>query len=267
MTISNTDRITPSGLSVFGWYTRTDQDGLVSVHVDVGFSTGKFGGSVSDKIEFELSLKRAQVVVICGGGARPKLSTIAREKIETRKVTETSESTALAEAALSLNADIGAIPKASLDTSANLEGKVESAMKQEAQKIVTDFFVQHQKTSDGHPAWEVSPRAGDYLIGNPWDAVEQPRLRVEMPESHSKLEPTIRVEIRCRGEDLWFGDSVRLKDSEKQSLFSKIKNNQKNLAAAEQLLKKVLEREGLPLASPSEKFGEITLADVILTVE
>lgn len=94
MSISNTDRIVPSGLSVFGWYTKTNADGLTSVHVDVGFGVGKFGGKPTDKIEFELRLKRAQIVVICGGGAGAKFSTMATQALAKREITESvSEST------------------------------------------------------------------------------------------------------------------------------------------------------------------------------
>lgn len=144
---------------------------------------------------------------------------------------------------------------------------MQTDLQSKATQIVTDFFVQHERTTDGHPAWEVRNRSGKVLAGNPWDAKLEPRLKVELPSAGIGVEPTIRVEIRCRGEDLDFGSGIKIKDEKKRGLFSKIHNRDVNLAAAEQLLKKELEKEGLTLSAPGEKYGEITLADIILTVE
>lgn len=267
MSISNTDRIVPSGLSVFGWHTKTDADGLTTVHVDVGFRVGKFGGKPTDKIEFEFQLKRAQIVVICGGGASAKFSTMATQPLATKEMTESISESIQKSAHGKVSGSLGVTPSGKVSVDAEMGKTVQTDLETKATQIVTDFLVQHEKTTDGHPAWEVKSRTGRVLVGNPWDAKLEPRLKVEMPAAGVGVEPTIRVEIRCRGEDLDFGAGIRIKDEKKRGLFSSIHNKDVNLAAAEQLLKKELEREGLTLSAPGEKFGEITLADVILTVE
>lgn len=267
MNISNTDRIIPSGLSVIGWFAKTSEDGIVSVHVDVGFDVGKFGGRPTDQVEFELNLRRAEVVVVCGGGAEPKFSTIAKVKKPSVAIAETTKhkTTMAAEGQLELGFDAGLKGKAGGKVAG--QKSVEHITTSEVEGIATDFLIRHLRTTDGDPAWEVRGEKNKPLQGNPWDANEHPRIQVKMPAEGSLAEPTIRVEVRCRGEDLDFGDGIKLKDKSKRDLFSRISNNAKNLAAAEQYLKKVLEEEGLVLETPGEKYGSLVLADVVLTLE
>lgn len=267
MSISNTDRIIPSGLSVIGWFAKTNHEGVVSVHVDIGFSVGKFGGKPTDQVEFELNLKRAEIVVVCGGGAEPKFSTMARVKKTPMSISETTVRKTTGAASGQLELGFDGIAGAKVAGKVEGEKSYEHISKSEMQKVATEFLVKHHRTTDGNPAWEICAENDNILQGNPWDAWEQPRIQVEMPPSGTRAEPTIRVEVRCRGEDLDFGDGIKLKDSSKRALFSKIKNNAKNLAAAEQFLKKVLEGEGLILEAPGEKYGSLVLADVVLTLE
>jgi len=267
MSISNTDRIIPSGLSVFGWYAKTNEDGIVSVHVDVGFNVGKFGGKPSDQVEFELNLTRAEIVVVCGGGAEPRFSTIAKVKKPPVAISETrkQKTTGSAEGQLELGFD--GMPRSKVSGKAGGQKSFEHVTTSEVEVIATDFLVRHLRTPGGEPAWEVSSDNNKPLQGNPWDANECPRIQVRMPAKDSLAEPTIRVEVRCRGEDLDFGSGIKLKDKSKRGIFSKISNNAKNLAAAEQYLKTVLENEGLVLEAPGEKYGSMVLADVVLTLD
>lgn len=80
-------------------------------------------------------------------------------------------------------------------------------------------------------------------------------------------EPHVRIEVRCRSEDLDFGDGIKPKDKSILSTFKNMINRDVNKAAAEQYLKSVLMKEGLLIAELDHIYGNVTLADVVLTLE
>jgi hypothetical protein len=253
---------------VAGWCAKTDVEGRFNVHVDVVFTTGKFGGAPNDKIEFELNLKRAQIVVICGDGAKARISSIARESVDWvgKEIISVSTSKNVG-GGVSLALDTK--PSTPLSAKARLEAaaKAEVENKREFERSIGSFLVQHLMTDDHKPSWEVLPGNGKTLLGSPWDASDRPRIQIDFVGDAVSKEPSVRIEVRCRGEDLDFGEGIVIKDSAKAGLFVRKPNRDVNRAAAEQFLKEVLRTKGLSAGGVGEKFGSITIADVVLTVE
>lgn len=102
------------------------------------------------------------------------------------------------------------------------------------------------------------------LEGRPWDANESPRLEIidQRNNRHKGIPPTLRVEVRCRREDLEITE-IDLKDS---SVLEKAKNKigfRNRLAAAEAYIRDRLAKEGLTIKKFNDSFGEITLASTI----
>jgi hypothetical protein len=264
--LDNISRLIPSGLTVAGWYTSPDKDGLCAVHVDLVFSTAKFGGDEATEIEFELRLRRCELVIVPVDAVRLKISTLARSyKNEETSLRMTDRRAVDLKAQGKIGASTASLPTVDASASGSFDRSFEEI--REATRTVRDFVVQHGLTADRHPKWEISKSNGAVLQGSPWDATTEPRVRFEQVPSKISHQPYIRLELRCRREDLDFGDGIRLKDESKKKLFRAKRNRDANLAAAEQYIKKVLIEEGLTVSNIAHKFGEITLADVVIAIE
>jgi len=75
------------------------------------------------------------------------------------------------------------------------------------------MIVVQSQTADGHYPWTVESPRSSVLVGRPWDANKQPRLKlVDKRKDRSKgIPPTVRVEVRCRREDLII-ENLEIKD-------------------------------------------------------
>ena len=109
-------------------------------------------------------------------------------------------------------------------------------------------------------------RLGDLLDGRPWPS-DKPRLKLidRRAPNFRALEPTVRVEVRCRREDLEITD-IRFKDDARQQAFLLREGHRNRIAAAEALIRSRLLQEGLidPKADLGDDFLELTLSDTIV---
>ena len=76
--------------------------------------------------------------------------------------------------------------------------------------------------------------------------------------------PTIRLEVRCRREDILI-KGLEIKDAQKHNYFKSKYSKDANLAAAEQLIVEEIRKAGfLRLPNMSEPKSDLILADLIL---
>ena len=223
------------------------------------------GGEPSDRVQFELDFRRVEVVVICGDGVEPIRSSIARalaSENATAKIVQETRTEGSVAASLGINNVLQ--PK--LDASAS--GSVSRSTTSTIERIqsVATIAVRHLLTENRHPTWDIRETEGRPLAGTPWDPINEPQFKFKFVGDKVSTDPHMRVVVKCRSEDLIL-KSIKIKDEGKQSLWKRNRNPEINRVAAEQFLKELIKREGLPLPNIAQAYGDVVVADVILTVE
>lgn len=262
---SNLVKQISSGISVFGWYTKFDDAGEAHVHVDINFDVAKFGGAAADKVQFELEFSRVEVIVFCGDGVAPIRSSIARvlnvRDYEVRVVEE-----------LKSEGSVGAAFAASTSKAPSFEANASGAISKtqtktsERTEVASTVVIRHGMHGNRHPYWQIRESSGAALSGAPWDPVNEPRFKFTFVESKIDPDPNLRVVLKCRTEDLII-KNIKIKSEEKNLLSLKTKSPTANRIAAEQFLRDLILKEGLPMPVLEQAFGEVTVADVVLTLE
>jgi hypothetical protein len=149
-----------------------------------------------------------------------------------------------------------------LSANASVDATYAKTESVELDETVTLMSVTQSKTADGHYRWMIEPRLGSVLKGRPWNS-EEPRAKlVDKRTRVQGIEPTVRVEVRCKREDLVIED-LALKDA---SLWEETKNRigfRNRLAVAESYIRDRLIEEGLEVENIHDPFGNIIMASVI----
>lgn len=119
------------------------------------------------------------------------------------------------------------------------------------------------KTEDGHYRWVVEARDDASLKGRPWNASSNPRLKLMDSRSDitKGIPPTVRIEVRCRREDINISD-IEIKDEglwEKARAATGFSNR---VAAAESYIRAKLLEVGLEERNIGDKFGTLCFASV-----
>lgn len=234
------------------------------LYADVVFGTARVGGDPEAPIRFRLSVKRAEVVVVI-----PELEpvsvdqkSVSRDAPELEgRLTEVVEQAihATAKGAVAAGASsTGLTASASAEVAA--QGEVSASKKLELSAPIQLILVTQSKTDDGQYRWMLEPGTSSILKGRPWDAVKRPRLKlVDRRKDRTKgIPPTVRVEVRCRREDLVIED-LEIKD---EKLWITVKNNigfNNRMAAAESYIRDRLAEEGLEVKNIHDVFGHLTL--------
>ena len=140
------------------------------------------------------------------------------------------------------------------------EASASKIKKLELSSSVSSMRVTQSKTPEGYFRWILEPRASQFLLGRPWNALKQPRLKlVDQRKDRSRgIPPTVRVEVWCRREDLAIGD-LEIKD---EGLWQTVKRKagfKNRLAAAESYIRERLSEEGLEVNNIEDIFGQMTL--------
>jgi hypothetical protein len=107
----------------------------------------------------------------------------------------------------------------------------------------------------------VEPFDGSILAGRPWDAEQMPRLKLkDLRKDRTRgIPPTVRVEVRCKREDLDI-QGIEIKDGRRWSGLKSRLGILNKLAAAESYIRDRLTEEGLEVKNISDPFGQLTLA-------
>ncbi len=256
-------------VSVDAWHDEFCQKASkVDLHVDVVFDTGRIGGEAESPVRFRLNVKQADVVVVI-----PETEPVFVEKKSVSrdtpqlqgKMTETFERTARGNVKGSVG---GSISSTNLNAAASAETGAEASVaaskKVEVTAALQLMVVTQSMTPDGHYRWSLRPSKGTVLRGRPWDADRAPRLKIvdQRKDREKGIPPTVRVEIRCRREDLEITE-INVKN---ETIFEAAKRRagfRNRLAAAEAYIRDRLIREGLTIRNFDDSFGELTLANII----
>jgi hypothetical protein len=151
---------------------------------------------------------------------------------------------------------ISASSKAEAEAGASLS----SREKLEISATVQFLIVTQSKTADGQYRWLVEPRAKEILEGRPWDATKQPRLKLvdKRADRTRGIPPAVRVEVRCRREDLIIKD-LEIKDETLWDAAKRRAGFKNKVAAAESYIRDHLSQEGLEVDNIEDIFGIVTL--------
>ena len=236
---NNRQRALAEVVSLEAWHDEFSATALkAALHVDVVFETGRIGGEEDSPVRFRLNIKQADVVVVV-----PESEPIGVDKNSVSR-----------DAPQVLGGIAAAIELAP-------DGSVELTNAASELRMIN---VTQSTTPDGEYRWSLRPCQGNVLHGRPWDPIESPHLRlIDRRKDRSKgIPPAVRVEIRCRREDLTISDI----DIKNASILEKAKSKigyTNRLAAAEAYIRDRLAKEGLEVKNFKDSFGEIHLASTL----
>jgi hypothetical protein len=268
MTQSNRKRGLADVVTVEAWHKgfRAKVE-KADLHVDVVFMSGRIGGLPGDDVRFQLSLKRAEVVVVLPPSEPAKVDPTSVSRDAPQKEIESRETKKIKRQA-GIEAGIGV--KANSNPSVGGKFKAVAGASAAHNKVVAiaetlgSITVIHSKTDDGDHRWSLSPSATDELEGRPWNS-GSPRLKVidTRTDRDKGLSPSVRVEVRCRREDLHITD-IAMKDEGKWSLIKLGPDHRNKVAAAEALIRTRLFEEGLLSSNGdiSDPYTHMTLAAI-----
>jgi hypothetical protein len=262
---NNRTRAFADVVTIDAWHDDFADDAhAVDLHADVVFGISRIGGEPDAPVRFRLSVKRAEIIVVV---PETEPVTVDRKSVSRDapgaqgQLTETIEQSTKAHVKASAAAEVGPSGAAGkAEFAVGGEGSYSATKKLEVSATVQFMMVTQSKTADGHYRWTVTPRHSRVLDGRPWDGAKQPRLKlVDKRSDRSKgIPPMVRVEVRCRREDLVIED-IEVKD---ESVWGSIKSRAgfaNRLAAAESYIRDRLSEEGFEVRNIDEIFTEITL--------
>lgn len=269
MNEDNRKRALAEVVSVDAWHRGFSQKvEHVELHVDVVFKDGRIGGDKDSDVRFRLRLRRAEVVVIVPQTepARIDKASVSRDApsikgtaTQTRKIAKHASVAAKAKTRVSTDAG-----DAALDLSGSAGATASSDTVIKLVQTVQSMSVTQIQTADDDYAWLVEPTLGPTLAGRPWDASAAPRLKVlDTRQDRTKgIEPHVRVEVRCRREDLEITD-ITLRNGAGLLGFATDPLGRNKLAAAEALIRTRLFEAGLITGEISDPFAQMTLCATI----
>lgn len=249
----NNPRAFGDAVSLDAWRTPFDgTTGEADLHVNVVFSEGRIGDA-QGPVRFRLEIIRAEVHVLRDAAdiLKIKSSSVAtlRENGAERTVTQTLE----AERQGTADITLASAPTAHVGTSTKHVRKQEVVTKDRGEML--SFLA--MRTEQGY-AFRISSEGSPLLRGSPWHASEKLLTIRDSGHLRAKGEPPeLRIELRCRREDLHITD---IDFTETGRSFYDLSANKK--LAIEQYIKSELLRVGFAVADISDPFSEVILADV-----
>jgi hypothetical protein len=226
------------------------QGGSADLCVNVAFSAGRIGSAASDTVRFRLTLKQAEIVVVIPPGEPAKVDpgSVKRDsRRRTAVATETRKRGREGSLGGALGLGIGATgakADAKVDAAAKASASVEKVM--EVKEALGELCVEHGLDEAGRHRWRVTPALDGPLLGRVWEDDAKVRLAVidTRADRSIGLPPSVRVEVRCRREDLEISDIV-LSDEPKAMMMKRKVLQRNRQIAAEAYLKNRLFLEGL----------------------
>ncbi|WP_203308822.1 hypothetical protein [Sphingomonas beigongshangi] len=266
----NRARVLSQALSIDAWHDPFRVDGSTSgVHVEISFSEGRLGGDDAEfPFTFKLALKRALLTIKV---ERPL--SLERRSVARSKPTADAERTmilAYREAAKANLAAKGRITPATIHLAISGEAKAEEEVTSEERvKVVQTIpaIVVSPKPVDRQSySWDMVPGHSETLQGQPWDPVDEPRLRVSVDGTIPKIDPVISIVVSCALEDIEISDLV----PKRSTLNDKVRNviyNDISEKAAIQYLKRILVNADLETGKLDDRFSDLIVADLLALPE
>lgn len=271
MTSNNQSRVLSDVVSLEAWHDAFGEGRTLSdLHVDVVFGDARVGGETEAPVRFRLGIQRAEIVVIAPPTEPVAVDprTVSRDAPQlSGNISRTSNS----KRAHSFKLNFAALFSARRLRSSELSGGADISYGRSTElnsvikttQSISAINTTQSRTSDDHYRWIVSPALGKQLSGRPWDPLTQPRLALIDTRSDKSrgIPPSVRIEIRCRREDLIIHD-LKLKDGSAWNIIRKKEGHRNRLAAAEAYIKSRLFEEGLHVGDMEELFSQTTIAAV-----
>lgn len=112
--------------------------------------------------------------------------------------------------------------------------------------------------------WVIESQTDGTLDGGPWDAEKDPRLTLIDPNvgQGRQIEPCVRIEVRCRREDMIVSDIEIIDRTILKELPDGRARSRRNEIAAECYIRDELMRRGLGAVDLSNRFAEVTILSV-----
>jgi hypothetical protein len=266
----NRARILSEALFIDAWHDPFQVDGTTSaVHVEVSFSEGRLGGDDENfPFTFKLALRRALMTIKLEHPLAMERRTVARSKPSTE-----AERTMLlalrdtAKANLSAKGRISpAIIHLALSGAIKAEKEVTAEEKIKIVQTIPNIIVSPQPIDSQRYAWDMVPGHSDVLTGQPWDPMDEPRMRVKLPGNIGSIDPVISVKITCALEDVEISDLVPKKNEFNDKLRNLV-HGDISTAAAIQYLKRVLRDADLEAGKLDNRFSDLIIADILAVPE
>jgi hypothetical protein len=255
-------------VSIDAWHAPFDTAEHVDLHADVVFGEARVGGEVESAVRFRLKVKRAEVVVVVPEAEPVTVvkSSVSRdspgfEAHYEKKTTNGSQLKANVSGGIRANpTELSAQGELGVGASTARKSDETIELRGDVPLIVATM----SKTQEGYYRWVLkSIMEGDPLEGRPWDGAKHPRLKLKdlRKDRSTGLPPTVRLEVRCKREDLIIEDLTIKNESIWDTARSKagFKNR---MAAAEAYIRDRLSEEGLEVQNLPDIFGQLTLASV-----
>ena len=265
---TNRKRAFADVVSIDAWHDRFDgKRSRVDLHADVVFGTARVGGEIDAPIRFRLSVKRAEIVVVIPDTEPVSVTpqSVARDLKEPQgRLTEIIEQKAEMNAKANLVLSTEPLKlNASASAGSGMKKATSRSRKLKVSSTIRFMTVTTSKTEEGYYRWLVRPAAAAVLDGSPWDAVKEPRLKlVDRRKDRSKgIPPTVRVEVRCRREDIVIED-LEVKDAGIWDMAKRRLGFKNRMAAAISYIRDRLSEEGLEVDNIEDVFGKVTLGSV-----
>lgn len=255
-------------VTVDAWHDSFGEDrSRADLHADVTFGIARVGGEAESPVRFRLSVRQAELVVVIPESEPVSVDpkSVNREISDQQgRLIEIVEQAATARAKAGLAASMSATGLgASTSVEAEAEGSISTNKKLEISTNLQFMMVTSSKTADGHYRWLIRPTNAKILEGRPWDVAAQPRLTLldRRKDRTKSIPPTVRVEVRCRREDL----SIEDLEIKNEGIWAAAKRRfgfKNRVAAAESYIRDRLSAEGLEVKNIDDIFGQLTLGSV-----
>lgn len=255
-------------VSIDAWHSPFDgKSGTASLHVDVVFNTARLGGEATAPVRFRLSLKRAELVVILpptepleiirSSVDRTQNTTIVQK---TDRIIDQKHANIHAGARVSTSSPF--ITAVNAETGLGMRSQSNKSVSVESQTSMV--LVTQSQTSEGHYRWELKSAVETQLSGRGWEAKTEPRFKFrDKRKKKSHLTGSMRVELRCRREDLLIED-IQVKNEPLLAKLRSASSLRNKIIAVESYLKNALLAEDLHFTDVSDPFGELCLADLMV---
>jgi len=264
---SNRRRLFADLVNIDAWHEPFDGTSKVDLHADIVFGIARLGGEADSEIRFRLKAKRAEVLVVIPDTEPVTVdrTSVSRDTPNVRVSDETTVKRGKnLKGKVGVSGNVGSKATAlGVDAGISAGAELSKEQKNTVVRESGQISVMQSKTADGFYRWILEPADGSFLDGRPWDANTVPRLKLidRRSDRSSPLPPCVRVEVRCKREDLEI-EELTLKDETVWTALQAHFAHKNRMAAADAYIRSKLISEGLEVKNFDDLFGDITLGSV-----
>lgn len=272
----NRQRIFTEVVTIDAWHQEFSSRGMqVDLHADVVFGEGRIGGEADSPVRFRLQIKRAQLVLVVPETEPVKIDKnsvwrtgIAEQGKQTKTIAEQTRNERSFNAGLGFKAGPSGI-EGSVDVKAS--GQAQNTRDTQTKATIEQDYcaidILCKPDGSGSYLWEFRGKDGAPLRNRPFDPIKNPLLRLIdiRSQGSNSLPPSVRLELRCRREDLVIEDIV-VKDGSLFDNLKKLAGHDPKMRAAEAYIRTKLRELGLTVGEIADPYAKLTLASTTATV-